>query len=197
MAKRESCSQCERPLKTCLCDVMTCLHSRYQLVILQDPKEAKHALSSAPILEKSIYNARRIVGEVFDPSDIFGSKWMNECLVIFPSKNSISIKQAKEKNYKYLILIDGTWKKVSKIFHINPWLVELPCIAIQPSQNSEYLIRKSPRKDGLSTIEAAVNILNALEPEKDFQPILKAFNKMIDLQIQAMGHQTFKQNYDQ
>lgn len=51
MSKRTRCAHCERPTKTCLCADIVELSCNYQLIILQDPKEAKHALSSAPILE--------------------------------------------------------------------------------------------------------------------------------------------------
>ena len=72
MSKRKLCHHCERPIKTCLCDVMTCLDCDYELVILQDPKEAKHALSSAPILAKSITGARLIIGDTFNPEEVLG-----------------------------------------------------------------------------------------------------------------------------
>jgi DTW domain-containing protein YfiP len=73
--------------------------------------------------------------------------------------------------------------------------MKIPSIAIQPSHSSEYKIRKSPREDGLSTIEAAVTILNDLHADKDFSAILPAFRKMIELQISAMGIDKFQNNY--
>ena len=62
-------------------------------------------------------------------------------------------------------------------------------------QRSQYKIRKSPRADGLSTIEAAVANLNALHPDRDFNSVLGAFHKMIEFQIEAMGEETFRKNY--
>lgn len=197
MSKRISCNRCERPVKTCLCDVMTCLSCNYQVVILQDPKEAKHALSSAPILAKSISDARLIIGEIFNPVELFGNNWLDECLLVFPSDKNLSSNQVKSSSFKYLIFLDGTWRKVSRLIHLNPWLQELPCFAIQPEEASKYVIRKSPREDGLSTIEAAVSILNTLHNDKNFSPILQAFYKMIDFQINAMGNKTFNKNYTQ
>jgi DTW domain-containing protein YfiP len=195
MSIRKFCSSCERPIKTCLCDAITRLNCNYQLIILQDPKEAKHALSSAPILAKSIQSARLVIGELFNPIELLGDDWKENTLLVFPSEKSLTNEQAVKKHFKYLILLDGTWRKVARLIHLNPWLVDLPCIAINPSSVSEYQIRKSPRDDGLSTIEAAVHILNALHPDKDFSPILNAFRKMIQYQIDAMGLETFNKNY--
>jgi DTW domain-containing protein YfiP len=195
MIKRAVCVDCERPLKTCLCDVMVTMACPYRIVILQDVKEAKHALSSAPLLEKSIEGAARFVGEHFDPHEIFGSAWREETLLVFPSDGALTAEQAVSINFKNIILLDGTWRKVTRLMHLNPWLSELRCMAIQPDMASQYKIRKSPRVDGLSTIEAAVAALNALSPEQDYSAILPAFYKMIDLQIDAMGPATYQKNY--
>lgn len=195
MSKRKLCSHCERPIKTCLCDVMTCLSCDYELIILQDPKEAKHALSSAPILAKSIQGARLLIGETFDPIELLGSDWQTQSLLVFPHQESLTSEQAIARNFKYLILLDGTWRKVARMMHVNDWLTRLPCISIASSNNSEYQIRKSPREDGLSTIEAAVQTLNKLHPNDDFSNILNAFRKMISYQVDAMGKETFNKNY--
>jgi DTW domain-containing protein YfiP len=195
MSRRALCSHCERPIKTCLCDDIIKLKCAYQLVILQDPKEAKHALSSAPILAKSIEGARLIIGDLFDPIELLGKNWQQESLLVFPSADSLTGPQANRIKFKYLILLDGTWRKVSRLLHLNPWLIKIPSIAIKPSYTSEYKIRRSPREDGLSTIEAAVSILNDLHAEKDFSAILPAFRKMIELQISAMGIDKFQNNY--
>ncbi|MGK0247996.1 MAG: DTW domain-containing protein YfiP [Oleispira sp.] len=195
MSKRALCPHCERPVKTCLCNDIVTLKCAYQLVILQDPKEAKHALSSAPILAKSIVGARLIIGDLFDPIVLLGKNWQQDSLLVFPNTESLSGPQAAKIKFKHLILLDGTWRKVSRLLHLNPWLTKIPSIAIQPTHSSEYTIRKSPRDDGLSTIEAAVSVLNDLHAEQNFSQILPAFRKMIKLQISAMGIDKFQNNY--
>jgi len=165
------------------------------VIILQDPKEAKHALSSAPILAKSINGAQLIIGEIFDPIELLGDNWREDSLLVFPNDESLSNESAIQKEFKFLILLDGTWRKVARLMHLNPWLAELPSFAINTNKTSEYKIRKSPRDDGLSTIEAAVFALNALHPDKEFNTILSAFDKMIALQIAAMGNDVFQANY--
>ncbi|MDF1690875.1 MAG: DTW domain-containing protein [Zhongshania sp.] len=195
MTKRQHCLHCDRPQRTCLCDVMVVRNCDYRLVILQDPKEAKHALSSAPLLAKSIAGAELIVGEIFAPEQILGSDWQTNSVLIFPSDNSLKVADMRQCKIKNLILLDGTWRKVARLMHINPWLNTLPRFAIAANNNSQYKIRRSPRADGLSTIEAGVCALNELQTPEDFSNILLAFNKMIDLQISAMGPETFNNNY--
>ncbi|MFT5033718.1 MAG: DTW domain-containing protein YfiP [Bacteroidia bacterium] len=195
MSKRAICSNCERPQTTCICDALITMECNYQLIILQDPTESRHALSSAPILEKSIRNTRLLIGEIFDPEKIIGPDWQSCSVLIFPSEHAVTANPLRDSQISTVILLDGTWKKARRLMHLNPWLRELPTFALQPDQLSKYKIRKSPRTDGLSTIEAAVCVLNELQPEKDFSGILAAFHKMIELQITAMGEDTFKKNY--
>ncbi|WP_415240655.1 tRNA-uridine aminocarboxypropyltransferase [Zhongshania aliphaticivorans] len=197
MSKRQLCPQCERPLRTCLCDVMVVRDCAYRLFILQDPKEAKHALSSAPLLAKSVIGAQLIVGETFEPVLILGENWQRDSVLIFPDENSISVANIHPNTIKNLILLDGTWRKVARLMHLNPWLNTLPRFAITAHNNSQYKIRRSPRADGLSTIEAGVCALNELHAPQDYSNILLAFNKMIDLQIEAMGTETFNSNYSE
>lgn len=195
MSPRPHCQVCNRPQKTCLCDVIVKCRSKINVVILQDPKESRHALSSAPLLHRCIEDSRLIVGEHFEPREILGPDWRRQCLLVFPGDHAISPEQAKQGTFSQLLLIDGSWRKVARLFHLNPWLNDLPRIAIHPAAPSNYRIRKSPRSDGLSTLEAAVSALNILDEDTDYGVILPAFTRMIDLQINAMGKATYTRNY--
>lgn len=195
MPRRSICPACERPRKTCLCDALLTLECAYRIIILQDPTEARHALSSAPLLAKSITNTQLIVGEAFEPDLLLGPGWQRKALLVYPTDQPVSSQSIRASDINTLIFLDGTWKKTSRLLHLNPWLQTLPRFSLKPDQASRYRIRKSPRADGLSTIEAAAHTLNALQSDCDFSAILGAFNKMIDFQIAAMGAATFQKNY--
>jgi hypothetical protein len=67
----------------------------------------------------------------------------------------------------------------------NPGLAALPRYAFVPPSPSEYRIRKEPRDDYVSTIEALVHVLGALEGDPQrFTPMLVPFRAMIDAQIE-------------
>ena len=195
LGARAYCQACERPLKTCLCDAIVQRRCDYRLVILQDPTEARHALSSAPLLAKSIVDAQLHVGEVFAPETVLGPQWREDCLLLFPGEAAISAERARSRDFTTLLLLDGTWRKVARLMHLNPWLAQLPRLALTPQRGSAYRLRKSPRSDGLATIEAAVEALELLQPGSDIRAILGAFEKMLALQIRAMGEAVFQRNY--
>lgn len=195
MTPRLACSHCQRPLSACLCDAIVKRDSRYRVVILQHPKEAKHALSSAPLVRRSIVNSCLLVGEVFDPGEIMGANWQDTSVLLYPGAPAITASDAESKGISQLIVLDGTWRKTAKILHLNPWLHELPRLALQPTSPSRYRIRKAPRADSLSTIEATAEALNMLHGNSDFTAITGAFERMIDRQIEAMGADTYQRNY--
>ncbi|MBD2859428.1 DTW domain-containing protein [Spongiibacter sp. KMU-158] len=196
MSSRPTCSECLRPATTCLCGAIVQRRSAYQLIILQHPKEARHALSTAPLLARSIIGSQLLVGETFDPCEILGADWQQTSVLLYPGERVIEAEKAQTLALKNLIVLDGTWRKTAKLIHMNPWLTQLPCLALQPATPSRYRIRKSPRADGLSTIEATAQALNALHNSEDFDAILGVFDKMIEHQISAMGEETFKRNYE-
>ena len=64
-----------------------------------------------------------------------------------------------------------------------------------PGAPSRYRVRKAPAPDALSTVEAVVAALNALEAPRRFDALLAPFEALIDGQIAAMGPETFARNH--
>lgn len=176
---------------------MVCLTSRYQVVILQDPIEARHALSTSPLLAKSLRGTQLHVGETFEPETVIGTNWQNSAILVYPGDDCVTAEQVcQQPQRNTLLLLDGTWRKTGKLLQLNPWLRKLPRMRLSAGDySSQYRIRRSPKPEGLATIEAAVQCLNALEPDKDFSPMLRAFHAMIDFQIAAMGKETFERHH--
>ena len=64
--KRATCEHCLRPLRTCICQWVTPVAHRVQVLILQHPLEVAHAKGSARLLHLSLPHSRMLTGEVFD-----------------------------------------------------------------------------------------------------------------------------------
>jgi tRNA-uridine aminocarboxypropyltransferase len=154
------------------------------------------------------------VGEDFSEHDEINallSDKNRDVWIVYPGDGSIPISQlvtsslpmhsdtAKEgasNKIRTLILLDGTWKKAFKMWQLSSNLQLLPTVNLDNADNGNYRIRKSPKDQGVSTVEAGYLALIALEehPEK-FQPLLDTFNKMIDFQIQQMPEGIYQKNY--
>lgn len=176
------CSRCSKPLVVCLCDAIYEMDAPLQTTIWQDPTEAKHKLSTTPLLNLSVPNSRVVVGDVFSFQELFGELAPQECVLLYPLENKAAAVSEQKNEFRHLLVLDGTWRKVRRLLHLNPWLAELPHLSLAPQELSNYRIRKSPREDGLSTIEAAVAAFSWLDNKTDYRPILNVLEKMVQLQ---------------
>lgn len=187
MAQRAMCDDCGRPQTVCLCHAFTTLHPSLQLIIWQDPAEARHPLSTAPLLHKSIAGSRLIRGDVFSRQDIFAGTAEHHCAVVFPFAHKAALTAGRYADITHLLILDGTWRKVRKLLLANPWLKDLNHLALDVQHGSRYAIRTSPRDDGLSTIEAGAQALSLLDNEHDYSAILTVLDEMVRIQ-KGFGH---------
>src|SRR5579862_9621649 len=62
-----------------------------------------------------------------------------------------------------IVLLDGTWKEAKTLWWRNPWLLKLRRLVLNPKAPSRYArLRREPRREALSTVEAASQVLAAL-----------------------------------
>jgi DTW domain-containing protein YfiP len=62
------------------------------------------------------------------------------------------------------ILLDGSWSEAKALWWRNPWLLKLRRLVLDPQRPSHYhRIRREPRREALSTIEAAALLLKHIE----------------------------------
>lgn len=194
------CSQCGKARKACICDSIVALDSQVELIILQHPTEEHRPMGTARILSLSLVNSRLLVGEDFREHGELNQLLAEpdvEHFVLYPSDVSLSAADVPlpiEKKIR-IILLDGTWKKAFKMWQLNTQLHHLPCLHLPEDLKGNYRIRKAPNENALSTVEAGFHVLSMMQPEKDFLPLLDAFEAMIDYQIQQMPAGVFERNY--
>jgi len=167
------------------------------VLILQHSGEAKHPLNTARLAVLGLQDAELLVGQHF-PQLYALLASAGQALLLFPSTD----KTAPEApvaglpgKVSLLIVPDGTWRKARKILYANPILNTLPRLSLPQGEPSGYQVRKAREPAAVSTIEAVVRALSILEPEQDFQPMLKPFRVLVQQQIQAMGEEVYRRNY--
>lgn len=196
MGKRATCARCVKAASACICATIESIDNRHFLHILQDPSEEKKAIGTARILDLSLTAAKISVGELFDER-LFD---LQNSYLVFPDPAAIPADRLLQTklidNNSQFILLDGSWKKAYKLLMSNPFLQRLPKVSIKVNKKSDYRIRKSPRDDGLSTVEAGYYLLSQLENNSEkFIPLLKSFTAMIDYQIAKMGLDVYQRHY--
>ena len=200
------CERCKKAIKACICQWIQQLDAKTELWILQHPSEVKRAIGTARILTLSLPNARLWVGEDFSQHEEINQLLAEpgrRAWVVYPGEGALPISSLAEESSgqgsdpkRTLILLDGTWKKAYKMWQLSANLQQLPTVALDNADQGNYRIRKSPKSEGVSTVEAGYLALTALEGEGDkFAPLIEAFNQMIEFQIQQMPEGVFENNY--
>ncbi len=102
---------------------------------------------------------------------------------------------AEEGEHPLVLVPDGTWRKARQLIRANPLLQALPRLGLAAGSPSDYRIRRADVPASLATVEAVARVLALMEPEKDFQPLLRPFRVMVDRQIEAMGPEVYLRNH--
>src|SRR6266581_8633994 len=197
------CPRCVKPLPLCICDSVTPIDNRISLLILQHPQEQDRALGTARLTALHFKNTVVTIGlswpslskalgrQVADPSRwavlYLGSAKVSELetdrdIVAINRKGEIEDNQrAILGDIEGIVLLDGTWSQAKALWWRNAWMLKCQRVILGPRHPSRYgQLRREPRRDGLSTIEAAAMLLASLEKRPDIAETLHAsFERML------------------
>lgn len=191
-AHRERCLRCRRPRRACWCPHLRPVESATRACILQHLRERKTAIGTARMAHLSLPNSELHLGVSFvDNQRVRALAAAPGTALLFPGEGAVDPAALRHAPPRTVIVVDGTWQQARKVLKENPFLLELPRIGFTPAQPSNYRIRAEPSAECVSTIEAVVHLLGALEgaPER-YRPMLEAFDRMIDLQIEEQGRRS-------
>jgi DTW domain-containing protein YfiP len=81
-----------------------------------------------------------------------------------------------------VVLLDGSWSEAKTLWWRNPWLLKLRRIVLNPQQRSRFgRVRREPRREALSTLEAAALLLKHLDGKPEIEAaLLGAQDRLID-----------------
>jgi DTW domain-containing protein YfiP len=198
----EECPRCGKPLPLCICDSVEPIANRIELLILQHPQEQDRALGTARLTAQHFKKATlkiglswpslsKALGRSVDPQDwailYLGSAKVADLaterdVVAIDRKGEIEDNQRSIlKDIEGIVLLDGTWSQAKALWWRNAWMLKCRRIILGPARPSLYgKLRKEPRSDGLSTIEAAGLVLSRLEGRPEIETTLNAtFQRML------------------
>lgn len=179
------------------------LANKFQVLILQHPQEPDRLLGSAVLCVRSLQNAELKIGLSW-PSfakvlgrPVDAAKWgvlylgsqkemppLEAGQIAILDKKGLPLPARPE--LEGIIVLDGTWSQAKTMWWRNAWLLKLKRIVLKPSRISRYgNLRREPRKEALSTIEAVAQTLRALgeeesvpaQLEKNFEAMLMAYRR--------------------
>jgi tRNA-uridine aminocarboxypropyltransferase len=200
----QECPHCRKPKALCICDGLTPIENRVEVLILQHPQEQDRALGTARLTAMQLTRAVLKIGlswpslskalgrPVADPSrwavlylgsaKAAGLDTANEVVAINRKGEIEGNQPAILRRLEGIVLLDGTWSQAKALWWRNPWMLKCQRVILGPSRPSRYgKIRREPRRDSLSTIEATAMLLSNLERRPDIADTLNAsFARMLE-----------------
>lgn len=186
---RPLCKRCSFSLSTCICDAIICVNNHTQVVILQHPSEAKISKNTAQLLALSLKHCDIIKGENNQDFICLQKLPVESTVLLYPNEHAIELdlpnNKERLKPITHLIVIDGTWNKAFKILQLTPLLQQFKTVSFNHIPTNRYTIRKAPRADSLSTLEAVAHSLSLIET-LDPTPLYTLLDELIEKQTQHM-----------
>jgi len=176
--------------------------NRLFVLILQHPQERRQALSTAASLAAELGNAAIATGLSWPNlaralrRDADPRRWgvlylgsarpaaltQDEPVVALDRTGAALADSARLlRSLEGIVLLDGTWSQAKSLWWRNPWLLKLHRLVLNPPRPARYgKIRREPRREALSTIEAAALVLRAAEAKPDAaDALLAALDRLI------------------
>ena len=196
------CPQCQKPPSLCICaEIPTgSIDNKIEIIFLQHPQEQDVDLGTARVAAAhfkkaqvkvglSWANLAKLVGRAAEPKRwgvlYLGSAKAAELApgreVVALTRKGNAAPDASLAQLEGVIVLDGTWSQAKALWWRNAWMLKTQRIALNPRRASLYgKLRKEPRRDSVSTLEAAALLLSRLENKPEIETtLLASFEKML------------------
>jgi DTW domain-containing protein YfiP len=190
------CPRCGKPPALCVCADIEPIDNKVALMILQHPQEQDRELGTARLAALHFKHALFKIGLSWPSlSKILGrpaepQRWAvlylgslkaqalvpdREIVVVNRKGNAVEHQDEALRHIEGVVLLDGTWSQAKALWWRNAWMLKCKRVVLAPKRPSRYgRLRREPRRDGLSTIEAAAMLLARLEGRPEIEATLTA-----------------------
>ena len=161
------------------------VENRLFLLVLQHPQEKREAVATAAVSCAALRQAALVVGlswpnlarALGHPADpkrwavlylgsarpaAFGLE--REVIALDRQGKPAADQDAAVRGLEGVVLLDGSWSEAKSLWWRNPWLLKLRRLVLNPRRPSRFgRVRREPRREALSTLEAAALVLKNLD----------------------------------
>src|SRR5947199_1366633 len=161
------------------------VNNRVFVLILQHPHEKREPLATAPAVVATLRHAKLVTGLSWPNlaralgRDADPRRWAvlylgsarpaaladrRELMLLGRDGQPIADPAPVLRGLDGIVLIDGTWSQAKTLWWRNPWLLKLHRLVLNPPRPARLgKLRREPRREALSTLEAAALALRHLE----------------------------------
>jgi DTW domain-containing protein YfiP len=194
----EKCIDCLKPLSLCVCAGIEAFANRVELVIIQHPQEQDRELGTARLALRHFARARLVIGLSWSNlSKLIGrpaepARWgvlylgsakseMPGLAVLDRQGAALADPAPVLAALEGVILLDGSWSQAKALWWRNAWMLKCRRIVLETGRPSRYgRLRREPRPDSVSTLEAAAFVLSRLEARPELEVrMMASFDAML------------------
>jgi len=172
------------------------IDNRLFVLILQHPREKNETLATAALTAAMLRRAKLVVGLSWpNLARAFGRptdprRWavlylgsarprgfglQRDVVAVDRRGEPVADQAAMLRGLDGAVLLDGSWSEAKALWWRNPWLLKLRRLVLDPQRPSHYnRVRREPRREALSTIEAAALLLQHIEGRPEIEAALTA-----------------------
>ncbi len=174
-----------RPAGHCYCHHLPSIDNQTDILILQHRRERAHPFNTARMVREALNKCTLIFDRNESLAPRMAEHLSDNAALLFPGPDSRLLSDLDEdERPDQLVILDGTWHHAKTMLRDLPAIRDLPRFGLAPSTPGEYRIRLEPNETSLSTVEATVQSLQALEPETaGLDGLLNSFRAMVDAQL--------------
>jgi DTW domain-containing protein YfiP len=159
------------------------IDNRTEVLILQHMRERFHPFNTARIVQLALANSTLLVDHTAQLAQRLCLK--PRAALLYPGADARLLTDVTpSERPEQLVILDGTWHHAKTLLRDIPALGALPRFRLAPAAPSRYRIRREPTDVALSTVEAIIAALGALEPETPgLDRLMAAFDSMVERQL--------------
>jgi hypothetical protein len=170
------------------------IDNRLFVLVLQHPQEKREVLATAAATCAALRRAALVVGLSWPnlaralgrPADArqwaalylgsarpaaFGLE--REIVALDRAGTPAADQEAMLRGLEGVVLLDGSWSEAKTLWWRNPWLLRLRRLVLNPQHRSRFgRVRREPRREALSTLEAAALLLKHLDGDPEIEAAL-------------------------
>jgi DTW domain-containing protein len=176
------CPRCYLREQGCLCDTLTPLFTRTEIVVIRHVSE-RHVTSNTGRLAALRLPRCRIVD--FGGGGTFDDDWIRDdsTWLLYPGCHA----QPEGPPPRRLIVLDATFRRARRMYRKIDALRSLPELSLSPPSIAPTRLRQPTRPDGMSTIEAIAAALSLLEDPALLAPLLATYDDFVSRSDRIRG----------
>lgn len=186
------CPRCGLLPALCVCADMPVLHLRTRLSLVQHLREFEKPSSTGSLLLAALVDAERhLRGDPREPLDMRPAlDPARRPLLLFPSADARPLGAellAEDPRPVELIVPDGNWSQARRIPRRVPGLEQVQAVVLPPGVPSRWGLRKAPRSQDLSTLEAVARAIGILESPDAQAALEDLLERVVTRTLRARG----------